>query len=124
MRLDLGIDFYCAEDVSRDLRVERDGRAVYAQAMYRRLLLSSLFYSEGGYGVGVARWLLSTQLTDQQVQDAIRTDLMRDERTQSVSVNVSAATIEVRCTPHASQDFPLTLTIDRVKGALINGTIG
>lgn len=120
----LGTDFCCYEDVTPDLRQERDGRAAYLQAMFRRLTMPGLFYSESGYGVGVVRWVLDHSLTAQEIIDAIASNFLQDDRTQSVDVEVLNATIRIKCTTHADPSSPLTLTIDRVKGALINESLG
>lgn len=124
MRPELGTDFYCYDDVTPDLRAETDGRRTYLQAMYRRLAMPFLFYSEGGYGVGIIQWVLDQSLTAQEIGDAITINFMQDERTQRVDVEVLNATIRIKCTTHADPSFPLTLTIDRVKGALINESLG
>lgn len=124
MGAELGTDFYCADDITDDLAVELDGRRAYAQAMYRRLTMASLFYSEDGYGVGVLQWLLGTKLTPQQIEGAIKLSLMKDERTQDVRVTVLNETIRVQCYAHDQPDFPLTLTVDKFAGVVINGSLG
>lgn len=116
----LGTDFYCADDVTEDLAIENDPRAAYLQAMYRRLAVAGLFYSDN-YGLGVHRFILETGLTDLELRDAIRTELLKDERTRDVRVTLSERAIAVVCVPHDAEAFPLTLTIDRVSGALITG---
>jgi hypothetical protein len=116
----LGTDFYCADDVTEDLAIESDPRAAYLQAMYRRLTVSGLFYSDN-YGLGVHRFILETGLTDLELRDAIRAELLKDERTRDVKVTLSENAITIVCIPHNAASFPLTLTIDRVSGALITG---
>lgn len=118
----LGTDFYCAEDITEDWAIEPDPRAAYLQSQYRRLAVSSLWYSLA-YGLGVDNFVLETGLTEAEMRDAIRAELIQDERTRDVVVKLTANRIDITCIPHGKDSYPGTLSIDRVSGAMIEGTI-
>jgi hypothetical protein len=79
--------------------------------------MSSLFYSEDGYGTAVEQFLLDT-ITDAQMSQLIQSELLKDERTQSVSVRWLEGAATITVTSHKGQTFPLTLSISNVGAAL------
>lgn len=118
-RTELGTDFYCADDITSDWREADSPEQAYIQAMYRRLYLSSLFY-DNTYGLGVERKLLDIK-DDDLLRREITAELLKDERTSIVTVAFSNNQVLITATPHDAPSFPLTLTIDRVSGALVKG---
>lgn len=117
----LGTDFDCADDITEDWAYQPDPKVAFIQAMYRRLVMARLFYSED-YGLGFFRFSLESDLTLAQVKDAITLELLKDERVLDVNVTALNTVIRVKVTPHDAPDQPLTLSIDRVKGVLIEGS--
>lgn len=120
MAVDLGTDFYCDDDITEDWQIT-DDRTAFLQACYRRLVMRGLFYARD-YGLGFFRYLLEGGVTQAEIDSAIARELLKDERTKSVTTAVTEQTVTVYVTPKGATQ-PLTLTIDRVKGALIDASI-
>jgi hypothetical protein len=112
----LGTDFDCAEDITEDWALAASPQLVYLQAMYRRLVLTKLFYAPG-YGLGIEGYLLDIA-TRAQITGEIQTELLKDERTRDVRViwNDDGASISVR--DHGGAEYSLSATVDAIPGRL------
>jgi hypothetical protein len=113
----LGTDFACADDITADWALAASPRHAFLQALYRRLVLSGLFYADD-YGLGIEGYLLD-HASDADIRAAITTELLHDERVRDVRISGSLAALTIAVTPHDDPEFPLTLTIDRVTAALL-----
>lgn len=111
------LDLSCADDLEADLSTVSGG-AVLAQACYRRLVMSRLWYDRT-YGLGAHRWILESGLTQADIASAIQLELLGDERVARVETDVLTAALVVRVYAHRAPTMPLTLTIDRVTAALL-----
>jgi hypothetical protein len=118
MRPELGEDAYCDDDITEDWADADSPEQAFLQACYRRLVLSELFYDDD-YGLGLTRYALDTGLTVKQIAAEIQRELLRDERVQSVDTRVLNTRLDITVRPHGQPSFPLTLSIDRVSGALL-----
>jgi hypothetical protein len=117
----LGTDFYCADDIDAEWSVETDPRAMLLQACYRRLSVK-LFY-DADYGTPLFDELLD--ISDAaDLQRRILRELLKDERVRDVRLTVADAAITVQIAPHGDDSYPLTLTIERVSGALLGSSTG
>lgn len=112
------VDLACADDLDPDL-VTVTGDRVLAEACYRRLVMSRLWY-DATYGLGAHRWVLETGLSQADIASAIQLELLEDERVARVETTVLTATLLVRIFSHRRPTFPLTLEIDRVSAALLS----
>lgn len=113
----LGLDFWCEDDITWDWRLGDSEEQSYLQACYRRLYLTGLFYSVDGYGAGVEGWLLDT-ITQVEMTGIITSQLLLDERTRDVTVTWFDTGATILVMPHSGQEFPLTLAIGDVATAL------
>lgn len=116
----LGTDFYCADDITADWRVETNERSATIQSLYRRLTASSLWYDKA-YGYGVFRLTLEGGVSPVTIRSEIQRQLLLDERVQWVGVEVLNTRINITVRLHTDPSFPLTLSIDRVAGKLLPG---
>jgi hypothetical protein len=119
----LGTDFDGSDEggITYDFAYQDDPRKSFIQAMFRLLSMAGIWYSKT-YGLGMFQLLLESDLTQQEIHTKVTVALMKDERVQQVEVKVLSGTLKIKITPHNSPTQPLTLSIDRVKGELLEVT--
>lgn len=122
-----GADFDCLEDIDTALSDAPDDVTALVQAIYRRLTTrrGKLWYAPT-YGIDVHDYVLDTASVGQMTIE-IQTEIEKDERVKRCRATLVqngarvAGTIAV--SGIAGQSFTLTLSIDRVTGALLLGRI-
>lgn len=118
----LGSDFDALDDITPGWTLAPDERTAFAQAVYRRLnTTKGLFAYAPSYGGNVFLYLLESGLTIAQIGIEIQTELLRDERVRSVTVQERATDILILFTSHQAPDYTHTLSVDKLTGAVVLG---
>lgn len=122
MAVDFGVDLDCLDDLTEGMR-EVSGPTCVAQDCYRRLITPrGKLLGEPDYGLDVAAYL-SRGMTPERVlaiPEEVRKELSKDERVESVEVNVientgASLVLSIRVTTGAG---PFQLGLDASPAAV------
>ena len=117
--LGFGSDLSCTDDITADAaEIDGDSVLAVAQSNYRRLITPrGMVQDDPDYGTDLCTFLHEpmTQQRQQEVIGIIRSELLKDDRNETIDVTVVAATLRTLALAvngtTATGDFSLTMAL-------------
>lgn len=123
---DLGSDFSCITDITPTLKTV-EGIECLAEGLLRRLITPrGGLYGDPHYGTDIRNFLNQSGVTAAQVESAIQTECLKDERVAEIAADVTSTgvgtqtiTADIRVTAYNGVSFEFTISVGQLTAAIL-----